>query len=520
MAAERRRRYFNITGPCFPEMHYFLPPQRRLIGAQLDRYVRDQLYWVLHAPRQTGKTTFLQTWMQELNASGQCIACYVTVERCQGFSEAADAIPAVVQAIREHAAKAGLPVPVPPTGEPTSSLSEVLSSWAAQVAPQPLVVLFDEVDVLEGQAMISFLRQLRGGFATRGVGRFPVSVALVGMRDLKDYLVSAKDGRGVNPGSPFNIKEDSVSLGDFTRDDIAALYGQHTTETGQVFADGVVDLVFQWTAGQPWLVNALAAQCIYKSNLPAGLTITAEHLQTARDALIGSRAVHIDSLAERLKDPRVRAVIEPILIGASDPELVDREGFRLCQDLGLVALIDGAPAIANALYREVLARTLSWGYQNATPAPEFRWQTPDGALDIAALMQGFQGFWREHSELWEARADYPEAFPHLLLMAFLQRVINGGGQIAREYAAGRGRLDLAVTWRGAVHAIEVKLVHPRQGLEATRAQGLTQLARYADTLGATTRTLVIFDRRPETRAKRWEDRLRLEMAGDTLVVVA
>lgn len=41
--------------------------------------------------------------------------------------------------------------------------------------------------------MISFLRQLRGGFSSRGNGKLPVSVALVGMRDLRDYLAHSKD---------------------------------------------------------------------------------------------------------------------------------------------------------------------------------------------------------------------------------------------------------------------------------------------------------------------------------------
>lgn len=74
-------------------MHYMLPPEERLVGAQLDRYIADQLYWVLHAPRQTGKTTFLINWMHEINAGGQMAACYVTVEACQGVSEAERAIP-------------------------------------------------------------------------------------------------------------------------------------------------------------------------------------------------------------------------------------------------------------------------------------------------------------------------------------------------------------------------------------------------------------------------------------------
>jgi hypothetical protein len=70
----------------------------------------------------------------------------------------------------------------------------MLANWSALIAPKPLIILFDEVDILEGESLISFLRQLRGGFTTRGVGKFPVSIALVGMRDLKDYITAAKDG--------------------------------------------------------------------------------------------------------------------------------------------------------------------------------------------------------------------------------------------------------------------------------------------------------------------------------------
>jgi Cdc6-like AAA superfamily ATPase len=168
-----------------------LPPEERLVGAGLSRYIDEQLYWVLHAPRQTGKTTFLISWMRELNASDKYVACYVSVERCQGIQDIERAIPAIYDAVRQSARMESLPVPEIISGNPVSLLSETLEEWAKLVAPKPLIVLFDEVDVLTGGAMISFLRQLRGGFASRETGKFPVSVALVGMRDLKDYLVQS-----------------------------------------------------------------------------------------------------------------------------------------------------------------------------------------------------------------------------------------------------------------------------------------------------------------------------------------
>ncbi|HAS81471.1 MAG TPA: hypothetical protein DCS43_02025, partial [Verrucomicrobia bacterium] len=249
-------RQFNTTGPCMPDMHYMLPPAARLIGASLDRYISEKLYWVLHAPRQTGKTTFLMNWMREINSGGECVACYVTVECCQAVHSAERAIPAILHSIAHWAAYAGIPVPPIPTSPCEAALNDQMTTWAALCAPKPLVVLFDEVDVLEGPAMISFLRQLRGGFAGRAMGKFPISIALVGMRDLRDYLVHSKDGIPINPGSPFNIKHSSASLGNFTRADIAALTTQHTEEKGQTFGADALERIWHYTSGQPWLVNA------------------------------------------------------------------------------------------------------------------------------------------------------------------------------------------------------------------------------------------------------------------------
>jgi hypothetical protein len=175
-------RYFNTTGPCMPRLHYMLPPADRLIGATLDRYIRDELYWVLHAPRQTGKTTFLQSWMREINAGDEGIACYVSLERCQGEPETEKAMPVIIEAIRKHAVSFAIPLPECPNVSPGSMLSATLINWASIVAPKKLIVLFDEVDVVEGPALVSLLRQLRGGFAGRGVGKFPVSVALPAFR--------------------------------------------------------------------------------------------------------------------------------------------------------------------------------------------------------------------------------------------------------------------------------------------------------------------------------------------------
>ncbi len=508
-------RFFNTTGPCDPDRHYMLPPEKRLVRSRLSRYIDNKLYWVLHAPRQTGKTTFLLSWMHSINAGGKAVACYVSVESCQEFPRAEDAVPGICEAIRRYAAMyvGEGAVPDPPRGPVTMMLDEVLRSWAKLVAPKPLVVLFDEVDVLRDQAMVSFLRQLRGGFLTRGVGTFPVSVALVGMRDLRDYIIESKDGVPRNPGSPFNIKEDSASLSLFTADDVVDLVGQHTKETGQLFEETAVATVFEYTRGQPWLVNALCKKCVWDL-CPNGEAVAREHVDTARELLIRERAVHLDSLAERLRDPRVKGVVESILVGRMDPTLTDGDDFLLATDLGLVTKEGGQPRIANPIYREVIVRVLNQGMQDAIPEPEFRWKRPDGTLDMDALLREFQSFWALHSDVWEQKADYTEAFPHLLLMAFLQRVLNGGGRIEREFAAGRGRVDVAVFYGGGWSIIEIKLI-TYLGRERTIADGLKQIAKYRDSIDRQAPAyLVVFDRTKAGRAKPWEERLTWEVVEE------
>ena len=522
MDAKRKLRFFNTTGPCEPEYHYMLPPEERLVGAQLHRYVKDRLYWVLHAPRQTGKTTFLKNWMLEINNGGEAVACYASVERCQGLVEIERAMPAICSSITGHAKQFGLPVPETDTTDPSSMLFNILFNWAALVAPKPLVVLFDEVDVLEGATMISFLRQLRSGFAVRGVGKFPVSIALVGMRDLKDYITASKDGVAPNPGSPFNIKEDSAVLANFQKEDIARLFAQRTAENGQQITREALDYVFEQSKGQPWIVNSLFKRATLRIlDQERTETVELKHVMEAREQMVLARETHLDALAVRLEEPGIRDVIEIILTGETDLGLVQSEAFRQCIDLGLVAVEQGTIRIANPVYREVIARQLTYGQQVFIPEPDWQWQNPDGSLDMDRMLQEFQSFWREHSEIWESksRSGYTEAFPHLLLMAFLQRTLNGKGHIERECAAGRGRMDLRVDFGTYHYIIEIKLLRPYHSPEVFRKKGLEQVLKYRDLYGKQTPAyLLIFDRRPESKSKSWEERITWERDGEVTVL--
>ena len=521
---KRPVRFFNTTGPCFPWDHYMLPPADRLIGAQLDRYIEDKLYWVLHAPRQTGKTTFLQDWAREINSGNEAVACYVTIETCQRLPEPERCMPTLCYAIMQSAGFSDLPVPEIKSDIPNSMVNSILTDWAKKTAPKPLIVLFDEVDALEGDAMISFLRQLRGGFMDRGVGKFPISIALVGMRDLKDYITAAKDGVPPSPLSPFNIKTDSILLGNFIQDDVRKLFAQRTEETGQQITDEALEYVWEQSQGQPWIVNSLfervTMRILKRDNYS---TVTREHIEQAREQMILARETHLDSLVVRLREPAIRAMMETLFSGSVNPELADSDAFRICMDLGLVRLERGVPSIANPIYREVLARQATFGAQTMIPEPEWQWERPDGSLDMDALLREFQIFWRENSEMWEEKMRYTEAFPHLLLMAFLQRVLNGGGRIEREYAAGRGRMDLFVEYNAYKYVIEIKLIYEKQSPDTVMKKGLEQTAKYREAKAPECPAyLVIFDRRETAKDRPWDERIYWQeeaVAGGTVTVV-
>ena len=520
---KRPVRFFNTTGPCNPLDHYMLPPADRLVGAQLSRYIRDKLYWVLQAPRQTGKTTFLQAWAREINAGGEAVACYVSLESCQGVTDQAKAMITINKAVCAFAKKAGLPVPEMSLGEPALLLDETMHRWSEQVLPKPLVVLFDEVDVLEGEPLISFLRQLRGGFAVRGPGSFPVSVVLVGMRDLRDYITASKDGIAPNPGSPFNIKRASVFISNFSKQDVAALFAQRTAETGQEITAEALNYVYQQSWGQPWIVNSLFERATSSIlNEDDYQTVTLDHILKAREEMILARETHLDALNVRLNDPKIRHVIETIMIGDSDPSFGEADpAVELSKDLGLIKW-DTATGftISNPIYEKILTRYLNSGYHNMMPPPSnWRWQTADGKLDMDSLLKEFQTFWRRFSEKWEEKSDYTEAFPHLLLTAFLQRLTNGNGRVEPESAAGRGRMDLFVEYRGDKFIIEIKLLRSWDTPKEVLEEGLDQIAKYRDKAAPGAPSyLMIFDRREETKKKSWDERISWGKEGDITVV--
>jgi len=485
-------RFFNTAGPNRLERNYTLPVLGRLPGV---RQLIDQgLYFVLHAPRQVGKTTSLHHLGRELTAEGRYVSLLVSMEVGAAFPGDPGAAELAILEAWRATAEAWLPAelqpPAWPDVAPGARIAGALRAWA-EAAPRPLVIFLDEIDALRDEVLISVLRQIRGSYDNRPA-HFPHSLALIGLRDVRDYKVASGGGERLGTASPFNIKAESITLRSFDRAEIEALYQQHTEETGQVFLPESVDRAFALTQGQPWLVNALARQLTEVLVEDRAEPIRAERVDEAAEILIRRQDTHLDSLIERLREPRIRSILEPMLAGDSLGDVPD-DDQRFALDLGLVRRSEeGGLVVANPIYREVIIRALSGTARNSLPQIPVSWLTPEGRLDKGKLLATFLDFWRQHGEPLLRTAPYHEVAPHLVLMAFLHRVVNGGS-IEREYAIGSGRMDLCVRHAGETLAIELKVW--RDNRPDPLARGLAQLDTYLAGLGLDSGWLVIFDRR-------------------------
>lgn len=510
-------RFFNTAGPVRYDDHYCLPPLTRFDLEGVLTLISQKKYFVLHAPRQTGKTTCMLALMDYLNQSNQYHCLYCNVEMAQtaredvqrGIRAILSEIASMAQVYLKDRSLEEIWSDVLEKSGGEAALNKILTLWA-EASEKPIVLLIDEIDSLIGDTLISVLRQLRAGYPNRPK-HFPQTIILCGVRDVRDYRIHSDIGKAIiTGGSAFNIKAESLRLGDFSREEVEILLKQHTEETGQAFEENAIESIWKLTNGQPWLVNALAYEVCFKmkEGCDRSKNITAEMVTEAKERIILRRETHLDQLTDKLQEERVQKVIGPMLQGGTLGRQVSEDDIQYVTDLGLVRRAETGLEIANPIYREVIPRDLTFITQlNFESTVRSAWYVKDdGRLDVSKLLTAFQEFFREHSEHWVERFNYKEAGPQLLMQAFLQRIVNSGGRVEREYGLGRMRTDLLVIWlypSGVQKTvIELKILY--RSIERTVKEGLEQTWEYMDRCGADDGNLVIFDR---DKNKTWEEKI-------------
>ena len=514
-------RFFNTAGPQKTELNYSIDPLSRFDLDEMLSLIRHQRYFVLHAPRQTGKTSCMLALRDYLNKEGTYVAVYANVEGGQAARNQVDrVVRATCDVIASEASLiTGSEMPLEVREKVLNvEIDTQLSRFLQQLSmsfSKPFVLFLDEIDALVGDSLVSVLRQIRSGYANRPAA-FPQSVILCGVRDVRDYRIVLSNQDIITGGSAFNIKAESLRLGNFSREEIRELYMQHTRETGQQWDEACFPLVWEATEGQPWLVNALAHEVTYrmKENRDRTVTITPEMIYRAQERIIYRRDTHIDILIDKLSEPRVKRVIEPMLANEDeiDDAAIPSDDIQYVEDMGLIKRERGKPRrIANGIYREIIPRELTWSTQDALVQQPLWYQREDGSIDMVKLLLDFQQFFRQNADSWIGKFDYAEAGPQLLLQAFLQRIVNGGGYIDREYGLGRRRTDLLIRkpltdgYGGPVQRIVLELKLKRGDLDKVIEKGLEQTWQYMDTVGSVDEGhLIVFDR---TQQLSWDERI-------------
>jgi hypothetical protein len=551
---------FNIAGPCSPLKHYMLPVLPRLPG--VEKMIDKENYFILHAPRQSGKTTFIKTLANKINSDGNYYALYCSLASLQVVADTKKAIDTIADLINEVLNNSDIPSlnslaypddAIPQSGEAVK-IKKMLKRLCVNL-DRDLIVFFDEADCLSGPPLLTFLTQIRDGFIDRfdsPKSKFPRSLALVGLRNIRDYITSSHpEAKQSHLASPFNIVAERFTLANFTRTETGILYRQHTEATGQVFTDQAVERAWHWSEGQPWLVNALAHEIVNRQlKGEHSKTVTETDFDLAARTLIRRQDTHLDSLMNRLSEPRIRRVMEAVIACANSfPSEISRDDRRYALELG--RLKEGSSEgqtyqPANPIYQEVIIRSLTSNLQENIPAEYIskakQWM--DGTkLDMKGLLESFQTYWRENCEIMSDKyikdsllaasiknilerqgiddtdgiifkdlyegikkslktiAD--EASALLVLYAFLQRVLNGGADfLQREYALGRLRSDICVSYLGRRYPLELKI----KG-RLSREESLEQLSGYMDRCGAAEGWLVVFDRNFK---KPWQEKITWE----------
>jgi hypothetical protein len=341
---------FNTAGPSIPGDHYLLDPLHRIDLEEVLSLIEAKRYFVLHAPRQTGKTTALLALMEYLKRQGRYRALYANIETAQAArGNVAEGMAAIVRALASAAhnywqdeAAERMALELLGTVGVHDWVRTLLERWSRADA-RPIVLMLDEVDALVGDTLISLLRQIRAGYAQRPAA-FPQTVVLCGVRDVRDYRIHSGGGEIITGGSAFNIKAKSLRLGNFNEEETRALWQQHTEATGQRFDEAIWPELWEDTRGQPWLVNALGHECTWEDRelrKNRSQPVTLERYKAARERLIQSRATHLDQLTDKLREPRVHRVIAAIL-AADDRDTdalhdqVPLDDLQYVEDLGLI----------------------------------------------------------------------------------------------------------------------------------------------------------------------------------------
>jgi hypothetical protein len=499
MIYRKPERFFENSGTVDPEESYYVPldnvtnTKNQDIKPMVDR----GRYFSMFAPRQSGKTTFLEEIISHLHNNPVYVVIKLSFQFCKNLD-----IPRFYELIEKELysqLKNRLNQVKCEKNETVNqfldshhltdhiSLMTLFEELNRVIQFKKIIIFIDEFDGIPIDELENFLTALRELYQKykKVKQKALYSIGLIGIRNITKLVVG-----GV---SPFNIA-DQVDLPMFSLKNIRNLYAQYTEETNQPFTEKAVKKVYEETAGQPWLVNRLGTILTVNVKPQTTAPIDEKDVEKAVQILLKERNDHFDNLYEKAKiykETFVEIVFDHV---EYDP---DDEDQTWLEQYGLVKNIEGHAVVGNNIYKTRYVKTFFKESRAYDDLSLQAYALPGNRLDMKRILLNFG---RYISQIG-VKAFYAEEKPYektgqFLLTAWLYQFVKSGeGDVRDEVLSGLGRLDIMLTYKGKKYIIETK-VNRHDDVSGIIEEGILQLSgKYLATEDTSEGYLVVFDTR-------------------------
>ena len=461
MNYKKAKRYFEKSGVVDPDASYYVPLENvtNMDNQDIKTMVDLGRYFSIFAPRQSGKTTYLEGFCHELEKDFTYVPIILSFQRYKNLDK--DRFYQLIQKDlyiqlinRLHA------VNCPKLGVVKAyldshdlidhiSVSELFEELNGMIEFKKIIIFIDEFDGIPINELENFLTTLRELYQKykKRKDKALYSVGLVGIRNITKLVVG-----GV---SPFNIA-DQVKLPPFTLKNVRDLYAQYTEETNQPFTEEALKKIHEETAGQPWLANRLGSILTVDIKPETTELITEEDVEKAIDNLLYEENSHFDNITEKAKQYK-ETFIDVVFNGVEYIPGDDEQSLLLTH--GLIKAEGKDVRVSNPIYQKRFTRTFFRDVAGRVDVSFRRYYLPDGSLNMEKVLIDFERYIAQIGAAAFYSTNKPmEVTGKFQLTAWLYQFVSEGmGELYYERRTGLGIMDIMLIYKEKKYIIETKV---------------------------------------------------------------
>ncbi len=490
-------RVYEKLGAVYPETAYYVKLEgvTNTDNQDIKTMIDAGRYFSMFAPRQSGKTTFLDSIRRTLHNDKTYIIIIINFQKYKNLKKSRfyqliekKIYSLLIERLEEiECEKTGTVKHFLDNHHLTDHISffKLFEQLNRILLLKKIVVLIDEFDGIPTRELADFLSTLRDLYQEyrQAKQKSLYSVGLIGIRNITKLVVG-----GV---FPFNIA-DHVNLPPFSLQNIHDLYAQYTAETNQPFTDAAIKKVYAETAGQSWLVNRLGTILTVNVKPKTVDPIDENDVDKAIKLLLSEANLHFDNLSEKAllhKETFIEIVFDGVDFNPEDKNQSWLEQF------GLIKNVNGKAVVANMIYKARYVNAFFKEVSANDVIPPQKYELPGNRLGMKTILLDFdlyisqigvQAFYKE-------KKPYEKTGQFLLTAWLYQFVKGGGGELRYEAKSGLGVMDILLSYKGLKYIIETKVNHYKN-IARLRQRGIDQLAgKYMASESWHEGYLVIFD---------------------------